>query len=304
EHYSAIKARFPGEGRRKWRLRVAELFWSLSTEQKASYLTLTNQGPITNENADFSTDEDPLDALLDDAPGVGLLVRTDYTDEGAWQTFHTKLQEAEAEFVSEPVPDADPDPLGEGPSTAQVAASSSATDAQGDTTMVDEDADGDADADDDDDDDETDAASILFVINTEAAEERARLSGLSNLAALRLLNDVDVRRAPHPPAGARRMKPPNKLIDHDGWQETYTGKTVWIYDARSNQDQCARLVSQRGAAMYGTATADSWRARVAHICDLQVNLAAGAMTIDFGGLDRWDYDERARNLSESVRPVA
>ena len=45
------------------------------------------------------------------------------------------------------------------------------------------------------------------------------------------------------------------------------------------------------------------RARVSHICGLQVNLAAGAMTIDFGGLDRWDYSERARNLEEAVRPV-
>ena len=48
---------------------------------------------------------------------------------------------------------------------------------------------------------------------------------------------------------------------------------------------------------------DSWRARVSHICELQVNLAAGAMTIDFGGMDRWDGAERARNLEEAVRPV-
>ena len=48
---------------------------------------------------------------------------------------------------------------------------------------------------------------------------------------------------------------------------------------------------------------DSWRARVSHICELQVNLASGAMTIDFGGLDRWDYAERARNMEEAVRPV-
>ena len=49
---------------------------------------------------------------------------------------------------------------------------------------------------------------------------------------------------------------------------------------------------------------DSWRARVSHICELQVNLAAGAMTIDFGGLDRWDYAERARNLDAAARAVA
>lgn len=49
---------------------------------------------------------------------------------------------------------------------------------------------------------------------------------------------------------------------------------------------------------------DSWRARVSHICELQVNLAMGALTIDFGGLDRWDYVERARNLEEAVRPAS
>ena len=50
-------------------------------------------------------------------------------------------------------------------------------------------------------------------------------------------------------------------------------------------------------------SADSWRARVSHICELQVNLASGAMTIDFGGMDRWDYEERVRNLEEAVRPL-
>ncbi|KAI0630321.1 hypothetical protein C8Q77DRAFT_254728 [Trametes polyzona] len=301
EHYGAIKARFPGEGRRRWRLRVAELFWSLPTEQKASYLTSISQSPLsaeTVEEADYSTDDDPLDGISDDAPGIGILLRTDYSDDAAWEAFHAKLQEAEAGFASEAAPDIEPEIPGEAPSAAQAAASSSSTDAEGDTAMVDEDAeddDGDADAD--------GSAPIFAVINPPSATEREKFAGISNLTALRLLNDVDVRRAPAPPQGTKRIRPPNRLVDHDGWQEVYTGKTVWIYDARSNQDQCVRLVSQRGAAMYGTATADSWRARVSHICELQVNLASGAMTIDFGGLDRWDYDERARNLAEAVRPV-
>ena len=108
----------------------------------------------------------------------------------------------------------------------------------------------------DDDDDSAAAAPVFFVVDAAAAspEDRARLAGLSNLAALRLLNDVDARRAPRPPPGTRRIRPPNRLVDHDGWQEVYAGKTVWIYDARSNADQCVRLVSQAGAAMYGTAT--------------------------------------------------
>jgi len=55
--------------------------------------------------------------------------------------------------------------------------------------------------------------------------------------------------------------------------------------------------------MYGTATGDSWRARVSHICELQVNLHCGGMKIDFGGLDRWDYSERQRNMHEANLPI-
>lgn len=52
-----------------------------------------------------------------------------------------------------------------------------------------------------------------------------------------------------------------------------------------------------------TISGDSWRARASHICELQVNLYSGAMKIDFGGLDRWDYSERRRNLDESLIPI-
>lgn len=51
-------------------------------------------------------------------------------------------------------------------------------------------------------------------------------------------------------------------------------------------------------------SADSWRARVSHICELQVNMASGAMSIDFGGMDRWDYPERVRNMAEAERGAA
>jgi hypothetical protein len=47
---------------------------------------------------------------------------------------------------------------------------------------------------------------------------------------------------------------------------------------------------------------DSWRARVSHICDLQVNICNG-MKINFGGLDGWDYAERRRNLEEVHMPM-
>lgn len=50
-------------------------------------------------------------------------------------------------------------------------------------------------------------------------------------------------------------------------------------------------------------SADSWRARVSSIPELQVNMSSAGMTIDFGGLDRWDFDERLRNLVEAIKPI-
>ncbi|OBZ67270.1 hypothetical protein A0H81_12791 [Grifola frondosa] len=275
--YPAVKARFPGEGRRRWRLRVAEAFWNLSSEEKEVYATACRSAAAPSEDAEFNTDDDPYDEVSDDAPGLGILLRTDYSNEVAWQDFYSKLQEGEAEF----------------------AAASSAGEDEDDKMAEDAGAPLPAgeDQDMDSDSDDGGAHPIFTVI-----ADRPAFAGLSNLAALRLLNDVDVRRLPVLPAGTKRVKPPHRLVDQDGWQEVYVGKTVWIYDARSNVDQCARLVSQH-AGMYGTATADSWRARAGYLCDLQVNLSSGAMTIDFGGLDRWDYDERVRNLEEAVKPL-
>lgn len=77
--------------------------------------------------------------------------------------------------------------------------------------------------------------------------------GISNLTALRLLNDVDIRLAPLPPSGTSRITPSNRLIDRNGLQEIYRGKTIWIYDRQSNADESVRLVNQEGD-MYGTAT--------------------------------------------------
>ena len=48
---------------------------------------------------------------------------------------------------------------------------------------------------------------------------------------------------------------------------------------------------------------DSWRARGTHICELQFNITYFGMQIDFGGLDRWDYVERKRNIDEANQPI-
>ena len=45
---------------------------------------------------------------------------------------------------------------------------------------------------------------------------------------------------------------------------------------------------------------DSWRARVTHIYELQFNMSHLGMKIDFGGLDKWDFKERTRNLEEAA----
>ncbi|KZT72101.1 hypothetical protein DAEQUDRAFT_57066 [Daedalea quercina L-15889] len=285
--YPFVKARHPGEGRRKWRLRVAEEFWKLPAEQKASYAKRT---PVSNAiaEAEFVLDDDPLDELSDDAPSIGILLRTDYSNEEAWRAFCGKLQEGEAEFASAQSPE-DVPMSGGTPQPAGGSTPSSVPDNDPNAT----------EEDDENEDEDEDSAHIFFVIDA-PPEGRARFENISNLAVLRMFNDVDIRAAPSPPAGTKRIKPPNRLVDHDGWQEIYTGKTVWIYDAKSNVDQCVRLVSGHGGP-YGTASGDSWRARVSHICELQVNLTSGAMTIDFGGMDRWDYEERVRNLEEAVR---
>jgi len=94
---------------------------------------------------------------------------------------------------------------------------------------------------------------LIKVVNPAATTDRLVFNNMSNLSALRLLNDVDIRHAPTPPPGMARINPPNRLIDQGGWQEVYSGMTIWIYDTLSNTDQSVRLVSQRGD-MYGTAT--------------------------------------------------
>lgn len=40
---------------------------------------------------------------------------------------------------------------------------------------------------------------------------------------------------------------------------------------------------------------------MSHICELQVNISTGALTIDFGGMDKYTYEERARNLREAMK---
>ena len=242
----------------------------------------------------FATDPDIFDEVTASSE-PGILVRTDFDNEDAWSSFCERLQQAEVELAMEAqmVVGDDEENQAEGAT-------------EGDDDAMDEDDGDDSSSSESGDQNETstsatrareDTAPLVYVLNPDSPEARTALSGLSNLGALRLLTDIVIRPAPARPADTKLL-PPHRLRSRDGWQETYVGKTLWIYDARSNTDGCARLVSGK-ADLWGTATGDSWRARVSHICELQAGITSGGMTIDFGGLDRWDYAERMRNLSEA-----
>ncbi|KAF7315266.1 hypothetical protein MIND_00041000 [Mycena indigotica] len=151
---------------------------------------------------------------------------------------------------------------------------------------------------DDDSDDETDKAntSIIKVVNPASEEDRRILTGITNITALRMFSDeVDVR--PHP----QSISSNHPLIDVNGLQEYYTGPTIWIFDAASNLDQCARLVYGQSDELPTAATGDSWRARVTHLVQLQIEIGPRGTLITFGGQDRYDYNERKRNLEEVGR---
>lgn len=272
DRYPAIRLQYPGEGRRKWHLRVLQEFWQGVLNKEACTPAV---GPSKLVNDDFTQDDDPLDGLLDGRE-LGLLLRTDYSNEEAWQAFCTKLQGAEKELAEAVKPDPDTKENEVGLSMQHQAQ-------------------------DDSDSDTESSAGVPFPIIKildPSPQDRTIFQNISNLSALRLLNDVNIRASPTPPAGERRIHPPNRLIDQGTWQEIYSGMNVWIYDAQSNTDQCVRLVSQEGD-IYGTATGDSWRVQGSHICELQFNMTFLGMTINFGGLDRWDYTQRRRNLEEA-----
>ncbi|KAF8842985.1 hypothetical protein BDN67DRAFT_898054, partial [Paxillus ammoniavirescens] len=282
EKYSELKLQYPTEGRRRWRLRVAQQFWSSVQSTKSLPLHVRVVDDVSTDatvTANFVTDNDPLDVISSQLPQLGLILRTDFSNQDAWLAFCARLQEGEKEFTAES--DDQDQGMQEAGSSKQSADSTDEPDQEHS-----------------DDESDEDNPPIFHLIDPTSPQERESLAHISNLTALRLFNDVDVRSAPSPPQGTRRINPPNRLVDCHGWQEIYLGKNIWIYDTKSNVDQCVRVVSQ-SADMYGTATGDSWRARVSHICDLQVNLFSGTMKIDFGGLDRWDYNERQRNLKEA-----
>jgi hypothetical protein len=112
--------------------------------------------------------------------------------------------------------------------------SSSSADPNGNVDMGGQNAENAEEVDDESSEDEDDADSLPSIIRVFDPDPslRTKFTGISNLAALRLLNDVNVRKAPPPPKGTARDDRQSPLIDLAGWQEIYDGKDLWIYDSR------------------------------------------------------------------------
>lgn len=161
----------------------------------------------------------------DTSLGVGLVLRTDYSDDAAWAKFCDALRAAEDESLGE----------------------------EDDVDMAENNADENDDGDSDSDSDsEDEAAQSLFVLK---ADSSLNLAGVSNIAALRLYNDVDIVPAPKRPLDAPvpKVKMSHPLMDKDGLVEAYNGNLLWIYDTKSNTDGSVRVVNQR-CDTYGTVT--------------------------------------------------
>ncbi len=165
-------------------------FISITLGSSGALIRLITQLPSEESiaDADFSTDDDPLDSLLE-GDELGLLIRTDYSNNAAWDAFCARLREAEADIVAEPEGNAD------------VAMGGSDEEEEGD-----------------DGGGPPERPRVFKIVDPTAAEDRALLDGVSNLAALRLFADLAIREAPPRPPGTMRVNPPNRLIDHDGWQ--------------------------------------------------------------------------------------
>ncbi|TDL26206.1 hypothetical protein BD410DRAFT_764628 [Rickenella mellea] len=275
EKYGDLKSEEPA--RRKRKLIVAQAFWQLTLEETKGLSNTSTQaeGPISEILDDIDDDED----IYDTPTGIGIVLRTDFSDDEAWNNFCQKLRDAEKEIQNEPVEDAVMDtdsaakPLAPPPAIASGSTGNDADDM-------------------DEGDDNDPSLAHMFAVVDPPQSERQRFHNISNITALRLFNDVDIVEALKPSPGSARVKF-NRLIDQEGYQEVYLGKVLWIYDSQSNKDQSARLVNQR-SDVYGAATGDSWRFKVSFLPELQLNLYSGTLKIDFDG-----YSERDRNIREA-----
>ena len=239
-----MKEQSPADGRRKWHLRVLYNLWptidcdqlledidnDLSVCSYCQYLLLY---AFDLRSLKFD-DPDPFDYLTDDNQ-LGLIIRTDFSNEEAWSAFCNQVQVSQKDLVSDLTnnsPDQEPASNPEG-NDIQKATSDEADDSESDSS--------------------NEPPDFLKILNPVEQSDRIRFTDISNLRALRLFNDVDIRPTPERPVGTKPISPSCPLIDLLGWQEIYSGKNLWIYDTLSNVDGNVRVVSQT-SDFYGTAT--------------------------------------------------
>ncbi|EGN91861.1 hypothetical protein SERLA73DRAFT_148070, partial [Serpula lacrymans var. lacrymans S7.3] len=96
DRYPVVKAQHPSQGRRWLNLKIAEEFWSLSAEAK---LALSKNEAVASAKVDLPIDDDPLDEITTQRPEIGIVLRTDFSDEDAWTSFYNRLQDGEKEFA-------------------------------------------------------------------------------------------------------------------------------------------------------------------------------------------------------------
>ncbi|KAI0290397.1 hypothetical protein B0F90DRAFT_1653801, partial [Multifurca ochricompacta] len=294
--YAALKTQFPSLGRRALLLLIADEFWSLDVR---AWAALAPPALVSGNDRvlPWAADKDEYD-LVDDAGLPGIILRTDYSpgSDDAWTGFCSVLHDAEHEFFLEDQMFT-PASSGGDPNVDEDAGMVPALDPDADLDDDNDDDDGgEEESDKDEGEGEEEELTLFTLISDITAAER--FNDISNLRALRLLFDVSVRAVPMQELGSTSTPTYlNQLTCLRGLQETYDtrGRTLWIFDKRSRADGCVRLVSEAG----DVATGDSWRVRATHMAELQAGLAARALRIDFGGLDRWDYTERQRNMREA-----
>jgi len=302
--YTQAREQQPNVGRRQLKLQTVRQFWELSKVDKKEAIQQASLAPATNPSSE--TDSDPFDIpRLADSGAIGtrgLVVRThfDSIDDSAWSIFRSTLEDLERKSLSS-IADTQMDEESESEEEDEEEGKGKETTGAGpsdeDTSMT--------------EDNQPSTISLayetdaIFVVIDPTSQDSGQLSkemlsDASNIALLRLFNDATILPSPPVKEGTTK-RTRHRLIDEDGYQEVYQGARIWVWDRQSAKDQTLRLVSSR-VFVYGDATGDSWRAKAAHMWDLQINMDAG-MRIDFsGGVGvGWDMNERTRNLKESVQ---
>ncbi|KAH8831516.1 hypothetical protein DL96DRAFT_835928 [Flagelloscypha sp. PMI_526] len=272
-HYPTLRSQKPSDGRRAIKLRLLDAFWSQPNLGGTELQNVDALSEITRHNH-----PDPFDFPEDEEP-MGVLVRTDYEDEESWQSFLDGVRRAEEELLSElKQSNADEDVAMDDASGSSQAAPGELEEEEHESSS---------------DDDEV-APKIISVLS-----DPSTLSGLTNILVLRLLCDASLARAPTKPNDVKAL-PPHRLTGSVGLRETFSKTpTIWIYDSLSNKDGSLKAINNIGPELYGCAAGDSWRTKGSHLIELQWSITMQGLSFDFGGLDRWDLDERRRNLESN-----